>query len=986
MIVAIITVMVGAIVGNNIASTMKTKEKLAEKASFEQTVKEEKEKIQELSNINDIEQKTEEQIEEDHYTEEYKKYVELTDEEKEKVEVIPRKTIVDYEELENIKEDQKEDLGEDVNYEELPQKFDLRDSINIEIEDQDTRGLCWDFAALTSLETNLALKKGREYDFSEIHVDYITSAWLSNASCERQRPGSGGNFSSFTEYVGLNKGLVLQNQYEYRDYDYYELRQFYNAPAEDITVTKTVEFPAYDKDYFKEDEQESELKNFQSVIKTHIMNYGSVWAGVEMINDEENLFLADSEEILYTDGPHAISIIGWDDNYSKDNFESPEGEKPKHDGAYIVANSWGKTWGNNGYFYISYEDVYVHKEMYGVISTDMEDLISISSIKNTPIREYIEENYADQIINYNGKKYIANYNLGKYKVDLSNRGLENLEDIEIFDGATVIDLSGNNLTSIDGIENILHNGKNFEYAGSFTQGYALNLSNNNIKDLSCLEGKEFTLLNLSGNVGIRGYGAVKQCNSLILDDCGLTELENLSHVKYLESLSLARNNFSNYENFSNFSVMDLNLAGNNIEDLNRIPNINNSRMLFKLDLSNNNIKDVSALADLKIYAIDLSGNKDIEDYSAIRLLPNVKYVGLRECNIKDASEIKIDRKFPDFLDKYSICDYYFFSNDGIDIVDEYAFDVYGITYDLSYNEGISNLSTLDNAGTIMLKYCNLKNISEFNNLEHLTYLDISGNKEISGIYSGNSIRRAILQDCNLNDGFNFFGMQNLSCIDVRNNLITTEYVHSRYKEASIRVNKEELDFASDVNYVQADETIVKVPIVNNKELYLNTSFINIGQLDTYKDIYVDGKNVSNKIYNIIPVTTSTKIIGETVYGGKIEIQFYIDKDIKEESISVDRAPNKNVYGSVNDEIDVAGMVVVNEYKSGVYTPISEYTLGEISGVDFGRAKVEVFNKNNNMTYFSIFVDGIEPEMLDVYDEDIIVPDDFYGEFPEQKSR
>lgn len=51
-------------------------------------------------------------------------------------------------------------------------------------------------------------------------------------------------------------------------------------------------------------------------------------------------------------GNHYVTLVGWDDNYSKDNFNT----KPAGNGAWICKNSWGTNWGDGGYFYVSYYD------------------------------------------------------------------------------------------------------------------------------------------------------------------------------------------------------------------------------------------------------------------------------------------------------------------------------------------------------------------------------------------------------------------------------------------------------------------------------------------------------------------------------------------------------------------------------------------------------------------------------------------------------
>lgn len=67
-------------------------------------------------------------------------------------------------------------------------------------------------------------------------------------------------------------------------------------------------------------------------------------------NEETGAYYCD--EVLYVN--HEVLIVGWDDSYPKENFN--EDCRPENDGAWLLRNSWGTEWGDEGYFWLSYED------------------------------------------------------------------------------------------------------------------------------------------------------------------------------------------------------------------------------------------------------------------------------------------------------------------------------------------------------------------------------------------------------------------------------------------------------------------------------------------------------------------------------------------------------------------------------------------------------------------------------------------------------
>ncbi len=89
-------------------------------------------------------------------------------------------------------------------------------------------------------------------------------------------------------------------------------------------------------------------------VKDMIMEYGGVSFAYY---SDDYYYSADNKSYFQkntTSTNHAVFIVGWDDNYSKSNFNSAC--RPTNNGAWLVRNSWGSNWGDGGYFWISYED------------------------------------------------------------------------------------------------------------------------------------------------------------------------------------------------------------------------------------------------------------------------------------------------------------------------------------------------------------------------------------------------------------------------------------------------------------------------------------------------------------------------------------------------------------------------------------------------------------------------------------------------------
>lgn len=236
---------------------------------------------------------------------------------------------------------------ENTNNADLPTSYDLRNDINIRVENQGQRGWCNAYAQTKIIETYLQKTKGINYNLSEAYMAYSNVKYFGGIDDWKTS-------SEVNEIAVYYEGgrIALETDFPIKDYDFTEInkQKFDNAKA----VIKSTK---------------NKCLGSSEEIKKYIVNYGAVstlaYSGDSKANHEWNnttgaICCADNSNTKDIDNEHAVVIIGWNDNYSRNNFKS--NNRPDNDGAWLILNSWGKNWGNNGTAWVSYEDAYVGKD------------------------------------------------------------------------------------------------------------------------------------------------------------------------------------------------------------------------------------------------------------------------------------------------------------------------------------------------------------------------------------------------------------------------------------------------------------------------------------------------------------------------------------------------------------------------------------------------------------------------------------------------
>lgn len=238
----------------------------------------------------------------------------------------------------------------------LPSSYDSREYGYItSVKNQGNAGNCWAFGGISAFESDSIVKGIDDLEtanYSEAHLVWFSK---NSATTDTTHPtygegstnpnpytgsSAGGNWRYITNALARWSGLAEDSDYPFYPYNASSMGNYPESQRYDIgsgIVINSTEMMLDDND-----------------MKQWIIEHGSVTAAYYH-NDaylNTSTYAYNCNATLTSN--HLITIVGWDDNYSRENFLT--NYRPSSNGAWLVKNSWGEYWGLDGYFWLSYED------------------------------------------------------------------------------------------------------------------------------------------------------------------------------------------------------------------------------------------------------------------------------------------------------------------------------------------------------------------------------------------------------------------------------------------------------------------------------------------------------------------------------------------------------------------------------------------------------------------------------------------------------
>lgn len=250
-----------------------------------------------------------------------------------------------------------------------PTSYRIDERILPSVRDQGNLGVGWAHAAIASLESNILFTGEAAPGDTAANLDLSESHLINYAKMIKAPSGD------TSDCITYKPELTREDIFNFggsAEIAAHTMSNWIGTVSETGNTTKSIPDYKYAKildqsfaDYPSERENRYVLDEVyvvplkkRNTIKYMIKKYGAAYVNLDFnstyyCSDGSNGYYYNGDSAA-TKGNHAVAIVGWDDGIDLNKFHakgSPDGA-----GAYIVRNSMGSSFGNNGYFYVSYED------------------------------------------------------------------------------------------------------------------------------------------------------------------------------------------------------------------------------------------------------------------------------------------------------------------------------------------------------------------------------------------------------------------------------------------------------------------------------------------------------------------------------------------------------------------------------------------------------------------------------------------------------